>query len=96
MKETSIKCTDFSTPQGFYEWIVMSFGLKNTSRIFQRRMDNAFKHHNSFLVAYVDDILISSDTLEEHRNHLNTFLEIAIKEDICLSEKKAVIEKEKN
>jgi len=58
-------------------------------------MDNAFKHLNSFLIVYVDDILISSDTFEEHRNHLNTFLEIAIKEDICLSEKKAVIEKEK-
>jgi len=46
----------------------MSFGLKNAPRIFQRRMDNAFKHLNSFLVVYVDDILISSATLEEHRD----------------------------
>ena len=51
-------------------------------------MDNAFKHLNNFLVVYVDDILLSSDTLEEHRNHLNTFLETAIKEGICLREKK--------
>jgi len=58
-------------------------------------MDDALKHLHSFLVVYVDDILISSNTLEEHVLHLNTFLEIAIKEDICLSEKKVLIEKEK-
>ena len=74
----------------------MPFGLKNAPRIFQRRMDNAIKHLNSFLVVYVDDILISLDTLEEHRNHLNAFLKTIIEEDICLSDKKAVIEKEKN
>ena len=64
MKETSIKYTGFSTAQGFYEWIVMPFGLKNAPRIFQRRIDDVFKHLNSFLIVYVDDILISSDTLE--------------------------------
>ena len=95
MEKTSIKYTDFSTSQGFYEWIVMPFGLKNVRRIFQRRMDDVFKYLNSFLVVYVDDILISSDTLQEHRVHLNTFLKTVIKEGICLSEKKAVIEKEK-
>lgn len=59
MEEDSIKYTGFSTPEGFYEWIAMPFGLKNALRIFQRRIDNAFKL-NSFLVVYVDDILISS------------------------------------
>ena len=58
-------------------------------------MDNAFKNLSSFLVVYVDDILISSTMLEEHREHLHQFAEIAIKEGICLSEKKATIEQEK-
>ena len=58
-------------------------------------MDNAFKHLNNFLVVYVDDILISYNTLEEHRKHLNIFIETTIKEGICLSEKKAVFEKDK-
>lgn len=92
MEEDSIKYTSFSTPQGFYEWIVMPFGLKNAHRIFQRRIDNTFKHLNSFLVIYVDDILISTMTIEEHREHLQLFAETAIKEGICLSEKKATIE----
>ena len=52
-------------------------------------MDDVLKHLNSFLIVYVDDILISSETLEEHREHLNTFLETTLKEGICLSEKKS-------
>ena len=36
MEEDSVKYTRFSTLQRFYEWIVMSFGLKNATRIFQR------------------------------------------------------------
>jgi len=73
----------------------MTFGLKNAPRIFQRRMDNAFRHLNSFLVAYVDNILISSTTLEEYREHLQQFAETIIKEGICLSEKIATVELEK-
>ena len=72
----------------------MPFGLKNTLRIFQRRMDDALKHLNSFLVVYVD-ILINSKTIEGHREHLKTFTETAIREGICLSEKKATIKQEK-
>ena len=34
LEEPSIKCTSFSTPQGFYEWIVMPFRLKNAPKIF--------------------------------------------------------------
>ena len=47
---------------------------------------------NYFIVVYVDDILISSQTLEEHREHLKIFVKAAIKEGICLSEKKTIIE----
>ena len=50
---------------------------------------------NNFLIVYVDDILISSNTLEEHRKYLNLFIEMAIREGICLSENKAIIDKEK-
>ena len=73
----------------------MPFGLKNAPKIFQRRMDDAFKCLNSFLVVHVDDILVSTTTLEEHRNHLQIFAKIAIKEGICLSKKNNAIKQEK-
>ena len=37
--EESILLTAFSAPHGHYEWIIMSFGLKNAPQIYQRRMD---------------------------------------------------------
>ena len=39
--------------------------------------------------------MLSSNTLKEHRKHLNLFIETTIKEGSCLGENKAVIEKEK-
>lgn len=39
-----IPLTSFGTPQGHYEWLVMPFGLKQAPSIFQRKMDNIFKH----------------------------------------------------
>ena len=46
MNEESIPLTAFSAPQGHYEWIVMSFGLKNVHKISQRIMGNIFKDLN--------------------------------------------------
>ena len=37
----------------------MSFGLKNTPRIFQRMMDRIFSKY-SFILVYIDDILVFS------------------------------------
>ena len=49
MDEENIPLTTFSAPQGHYEWIVMSFDLRNAPQIFQRRMDNIFKDLNHSL-----------------------------------------------
>ena len=66
MDEQSILLIAFSTPQGHYEWIVMSFILKNTPQIFQRRMDNIFKDLNHDCLVYIDDILHFSKSIEQH------------------------------
>ena len=70
MEEESIPLTAFSAPQGHYEWIVMPFGLKNAPQIFQRRMDNIFKDLNRCCLAYIDDILIFSKTVEQQKDVL--------------------------
>ena len=70
MDEQSILLIAFSTPQGHYEWIVMSFILKNTPQIFQRRMDNIFKDLNHYCLVYNYDILVFSNTIEQHKDYV--------------------------
>lgn len=67
----------------------MPFGLKNAPQIFQRRMDNVFKHLYLFCLVYVDDILITSSTPEEHQEHLQLFAQTVQKHGIVLSQKKS-------
>jgi Reverse transcriptase (RNA-dependent DNA polymerase) len=62
--------TAFNCQLGHYEFIVMTFGLTNTSVTFQHLMNYVFEpHNNTFLVVYLDDILIFSETKQEHLQH---------------------------
>ena len=60
--------TTFRTRYGSFEWCVMPFRLTNAPAAFQRLMNNIFSDLLDICVlVYLDDILIYSDTLEEHR-----------------------------
>lgn len=83
--------TAFSCPQGQYQWKVVPFGLKQAPGIFQRFMDNYFKPLGDYCCVYVDDILIYSNTLEEHYKHLANVLQTCIDNGIIISRKKATI-----
>lgn len=67
--EEDKKKTAVITPFGLYEFNVMSFGLRNAPSTFQRFINEVFQGLD-FLFPYLDDILIASESLEEHRNHL--------------------------
>ena len=60
MNPDSIPWTTFSCSEGHFEWLVMPFGLKNAPSVFQRKMDNIFRNNDSFVVVYIDDILVFS------------------------------------
>ena len=67
--------TAFITHQGLFEFRVMPFGLKNAPAAFQRLMQTVLRDLNpgngpDFVSVYLDDILIFSQTLEDHFNHL--------------------------
>jgi len=76
--------TAFRTRRGQYEYLVMPFGLTNAPAVFQRFINFVLNDFiNKFVVVYLDDILIYSRTLEEHKEHVKAVLK-ALKENHLL------------
>jgi hypothetical protein len=67
--------TAFVTKYGQFEFLVMPFGLKNAPPQFQRMMDHIFAGKN-FVAVYLDDIVIYSNSEEEHWDHVRAVLQI--------------------
>ena len=62
--KTAFRCPGFV---GLFEWVVMTFGLKNAGATYQRAMNLIFHDLlGVILEVYIDDIVINSDDLENH------------------------------
>ena len=74
---------DFRTRYGHYEFFVMSFGLTNASAPFMSSMNRVFKPFlDSFVIVFIDDILIYSKSEYEHANHHHTVLGVFGKQNL--------------
>ncbi len=83
LDEASIPLTAFRTRYGHFEFQVLPFGLTNAPATFMSLMNEAFKEYlDKFVVVYLDDILIYSETWEDHLEHLRKALEILRKEKL--------------
>ena len=58
--------TAFCTPWGKFEFVYMPFGLRNGPAVFQRLMDRVLDADKHFSQVYIDDIVVFSDTWEQH------------------------------
>eukprot|EP00253_Pinus_taeda_P031020 PITA_31020 len=65
----------FKAKEGLFEWLFMPFGLMNAPTTFMRLMDDILQPFtNSFVVVYLDDILIFSQSWEETLHHIRQVL----------------------
>lgn len=78
--------TAFVTQEGHFQWTCLPFGIKTAPAIFQRILSNVIRKHklSSFVVNFIDDILIFSKTFKEHLMHLSRLLEAILTEGFRL------------
>ena len=69
LDKSSIPKTAFNFPFGKYEYIKVPFGLAQAPAYFQELMMGILKDF-PFAIAYLDDIIIFSKTLQEHLSHI--------------------------
>lgn len=91
MDEASIQKTAFNTLFGKYEFLAMPFGLSNAPATFQTLMNQILSPYlGRFCFVYLDDILIFSNTWEEHEHHLRTVLETLEQNELFVKGSKCV------
>jgi hypothetical protein len=95
MEESAIPYTAFATPDAFYEFKRMPFGLCNAVATFQRLMTSVIADvknlYGNLVLIYVDDILIATRTIDEHLDRLDEVFGILRYAGIKLKAKKCDI-----
>lgn len=87
IKKSDRHKTAFVTQKGHYQWNFMPFGMRNSAPRFQALLSRILRKHNlaSYSINYLDDILVFSDSFEEHIAHLCTILNALFEEGFRLN-----------
>jgi hypothetical protein len=76
IRARDIPKTAFSTRYRLYEYLVMSFGLTNVPAYFMYLMNSVFMPKlDTFMMVFIDDILVYSRNEEEHVGALHVVLQ---------------------
>jgi hypothetical protein len=76
IRPEDIPKTAFTCKYGLYEYTVISFGLTNAPAFFMHLMNKVFMDYlDTFVVIFIDDILVYSKLEAEHEKHLTLVLQ---------------------
>ena len=78
------------TPFGLFAYTRMPFGLKNAAQTFHRCMDSVFRDL-LFVYIYLDDILVASNSADEHMKHLRQLFDRLADYGLVVNPKKCVL-----
>lgn len=85
-----IEKTAIITPFGLFEFLRMSFGLRNSAQTFQRFMNNTALDGLDFLFCYLDDVIIASKDEQQHAEHIEIIFKRFSKYGITINLAKCV------
>ena len=67
--------TAFNTRYSLFETLVMPFGLSNAPATFQAQINEVLcPFLDIFCTAYINNILVFSDNLKDHRKHVRSVI----------------------
>jgi hypothetical protein len=78
MAENDVHKTAFRCPGfvGLFEWVVMTFGIKNDGAMYQRVMNMIFHDLMGVIMeVYIDDVVVKSGGFDQHVADLRIALE---------------------
>lgn len=76
IRAADIPKIDFLIPYGDYEFLVMLFGLTNASVAFIHLITRVYSPYlDSFIIVFIDNSLIYSQSREDHMQHLRIVLQ---------------------
>ena len=94
IKESDIPKTAFNTRNGKYEFLIMPFDLTNAPTTFQTLINKIFRPFlNKFVIAYLDDIVIYSNSYQEYIQHLRQVLDLLRKNQLYAKSHKCMFDK---
>lgn len=96
MHGPDIEKTAFRTHHGHYEYLVMPFGLSNAPSTFQAAMNGLLQPFlRRFAAVFFDDILVYSDSLQAHIEHLQDIFKALLRDQFYLKQNKCLFAQRK-